>query len=211
MNALSPALHLTIRDSATILDNTEELKKAVVEKTILEKERDTVDLLLGLTPKERKKQSPELYDSCFKQASDKAGVNKALKEWTLGAFLLGVFPAFFASLAIGPLPLLVVMGSPLLVLSIDDIAKKFLPPGKIDALMTSRLQEEKNRVASDLKNVQIQIDQANAKIVDKANKLEAQPQSIQEIEEEPDYLMIDGIRLKKHKWDKCRLPAHVLT
>lgn len=191
---------LNVADGAKILDQMKdgsELKKAQTEVVHIQEQFTRMDTLLGATPQERKTQAPEFYQECYRQAYKEAGI-QTMEFLIMGGCAAG----FFIGAAMGgmnAIPFFGLIGAfwggPAIM---KGIANKWILPKKTDAKVEQNLRNEKARLQADLLRAQERLEKAKSKALTDVQQ-QAQNKDVQTIEEEPEFVVIDGIRLKKKK------------
>jgi len=206
MDSIRPAgTTIDLQKASQILEEQQEaIKSTSAQIAVMEKERDSVQLLEGLNKKERIKKAPGLYNECYAQRYKDSGI-KSIEMGIWGTCTA----AFFIGAATGGMSGLVFL--PLCITSLfgPAIAKSvLLSDGKIDALMQEKLKERPEQLERGISSARKHLEEIKTRILEKAAAQGANPAPGAEMDDEENVLIIDDCKLKKkHEGAMEFLPA----
>jgi hypothetical protein len=200
MDAIGPAtVPLDIQRASKILNGQETAMKATIEQLdAMQKEHDTAELTLKMPRKERIKTASELYRECYEQQYKDGGV-KTAEIMIMGGCAL----SFFGGAAAGGMNGLLFIGLALTGLFGPLIAKSMIVSDKkVDAIMQEKLNERHTQLEQGMESAKKHLEEIKAKIIanisgESANQTPAG--TVDTLDEEPDYILIDGVKLEKKK------------
>jgi len=208
MNNMTGAGGISTKDSAQILksfDKGSETKKQIdeanarlseIDRTLLES-----DTLLSLNRKDRITKAPELFRECYSEMYKEKGIK------TIDILLMGGAAAgFFIGAAAGGMNALVFFGLIGTALLGPAATKGILLSDKnVDKALVDKLQQQKTdlvkeRVLAEDRLNKIKSEIINAAVKDTADQsAQTAAQDEAKVDDVPDYVIIDGVKLDKKK------------
>jgi hypothetical protein len=192
------------------VNNNPEVKQLQAQVDSYQKKVDRCDTMLKLPRDERLKQSGELGDEHWKTAA-RMSVHTfaplAMVGW-MGGGLAGIMAANAAGIISPQLQGLLALG--VLITTFKGMPqlmvkglRKWDIPKRADKGLKKHYEQEQATYDRLLKVGKDSLERAKLealnRLVEKEKQNKAAPQTVKEIEEEPDYIVLDGIKLSKKK------------
>jgi hypothetical protein len=190
-------------DAASKILNEQEadMKRTVADIDTMQKSRDGVELTLKMPRKERIKTANELYSLCYDEKYRNGGV-KTAEMLLLGGCTAG----FFAGAAAGGMNGLVFLGLCFTALFGETMVRgAMLSSKKIDAMMVDKLKTQQTTLDQGLSAKKQHLEDLKAKVMSRVieesiqNAQGASADVSKTVDEEPDFVVIDGMKLEKKK------------
>jgi len=198
MNSLRPAdAPIDLQKASQMLQECESQQEDIRGTSAhiedLQKQYDRVKLLEGMKRKERFEKEPELYNEYYQKRCHEGGI-KNIEMGILGTFAT----ALFIGAATGGMSGIVFVPLCLTALIAPAVAKSvILSDGRIDTMIKENLKERLEALEQELTSARGHLEEIKSRILEKVAEESKNPDPGANMDDEGDYLIIDGCKLKK--------------
>ncbi|MHC9538098.1 MAG: hypothetical protein AB9903_01115 [Vulcanimicrobiota bacterium] len=182
-----------------ILQQNGDMENTIADIDRLQREHDSIDLTLKMPRKERIKANQQLYDVYYNKKYKEGGV-KGIEMLLLGGCTAG----FFAGAAAGGMNGLLFVGLCITGIFGETFVRSvMLSSSKIDSMMQKDFTERLNTVDKQLKRQQQHLQDIKSKTISDViqKSVEAAKENAgavpPSVDDEQDYIIIDGMKLRK--------------